>query len=81
MIGGAAGVAGHAPVTFASVSHGPGCSRRSGFPPPGHKEEPMLTTLAHAPDPDDLAEFYFEAPVLALPADPDTVEEAEQGEP
>ena len=41
----------------------------------------MLTTLAHAPDPDDLAEFYFEAPVLALPADPDTVEEAEQGEP
>lgn len=41
----------------------------------------MLTTLAHAPDFDDLAEFYFETPVLALPADPETVEEPEQGEP
>jgi hypothetical protein len=41
----------------------------------------MFTTLAHAPHAEDLAEFYFEAPVLALPANPETVEEAEQGEP
>jgi hypothetical protein len=41
----------------------------------------MLTTLAHAPDFDDLAEFYFEAPVLALPAEQDAAEEPEQGEP
>jgi hypothetical protein len=41
----------------------------------------MFTTLSHAPCAEDLEEFYFEAPVLALPANPDTVEEAEQGEP
>lgn len=38
-------------------------------------------TLAYAPHPEDLEEFFFEAPVISLPADPDTVEEAEQGEP
>ena len=41
----------------------------------------MTTTLAYAPAFDDLDEYFFEAPVLALPADPETVEEAEQGEP
>jgi hypothetical protein len=41
----------------------------------------MFSTLAHAPQPEDLAEFYFEAPVLTLTTDPETVEEAEQGEP
>lgn len=39
------------------------------------------TTLAFAPQPDDLEEFYFETPILALPADPEAVEEPEQGEP
>lgn len=41
----------------------------------------MTTTLAYAPAFDDLDEYFFEAPVLALPADPETVEEPEQGEP
>ncbi|MDP2084375.1 MAG: hypothetical protein Q8K20_04200 [Gemmobacter sp.] len=39
------------------------------------------TTLAFAPHQDDLEEFYFEAPILSLPAEPDAVEEPEQGEP
>ncbi len=40
-----------------------------------------MTTLAFAPAQDDLEEFFFEAPVLAIPIDPDTFEEPEQGEP
>ena len=39
------------------------------------------TTLAFAPEPDDLEEYFFEAPILALPADPEAFEEPEQGEP
>ena len=41
----------------------------------------MTSTLAFAPTGDDLEEFLFAPPVLALPADPDTVEDAEPGEP
>jgi len=41
----------------------------------------MTTTLAFAPEMDDLEEFFFEAPILALPAHPQDSEEPEQGEP
>lgn len=39
-----------------------------------------MPTLAYAPQPEDLEEYFFEAPVLTQPAEPDATDEPEQGE-
>ncbi|WP_160147715.1 hypothetical protein [Tabrizicola flagellatus] len=39
------------------------------------------TTLAFAPEPEDLEEVYFDSPVIAFTPSPGDEEESEQGEP
>lgn len=40
-----------------------------------------MPTLAYAPQPEDLKEYFFEPPVLTQPAKAEAVEEPEPGEP